>query len=274
MRAVALVVMLVGCSDVPGSDIDGDGIADDEDACQASFADEVIDFDGDGKDATKDLCPHDKSALAGDLDDDGIPDFCDPFFDEAKRDTRQCITSFGVRWMNASYLRTRAGELPFDLAPPLRAKSSEDVSTVSAFALDFPTVSFDVVGEATFGENRASFMLWLRAGELPSTRDVACGVDAQNNLFILANGDRQASRPITQPLLGTTFPFRLRASVGGTNANVLCRLTVGAETVTTTFEADLPAGGWGFASELTELRIDSMVVDTNDAPVAYRNHFD
>jgi hypothetical protein len=133
-RELWIVVALAGCGDVPGPDLDGDGITDDEDFCQASFADEVVDFDGDGRDATLDLCPHDKVAASGDRDFDGIPDACDPFFDEAKLDTRQCITSFSVRWMNASYLRTRAGELPFDLAPPLRATAADDVSTVSAFA--------------------------------------------------------------------------------------------------------------------------------------------
>jgi hypothetical protein len=268
-RELWIVVLLVGCSDVQDSDIDGDGIADEEDACQASFADEVVDFDGDGKDATLDLCPHDKIAASGDLDRDGIPDACDPFFDDSKRDTRQCITSFGVRWMNASYLKTRAGELPFDLAPPLRATAADDVSTVSALALDFPSVSFDVVGELTLTAT-GSFQFWLRAGEQPTNRDVACGIDAANNLYVLAAGVQQAPRPITHPLVGVATPFRLRATVGGTNATVLCRLTIGAETVSTFFEAALSAGSWGFASKHADLRIDSMVIDTNDAPVSFR----
>jgi hypothetical protein len=203
-RELWIVVLLVGCSDVQDSDIDGDGIADEEDACQASFADEVVDFDGDGKDATLDLCPHDKIAASGDLDRDGIPDACDPFFDDSKRDTRQCITSFGVRWMNASYLKTRAGELPFDLAPPLRATAADDVSTVSALALDFPSVSFDVVGELTLTAT-GSFQFWLRAGEQPTNRDVACGIDAANNLYVLAAGVQQAPRPITHPLDGRRY---------------------------------------------------------------------
>lgn len=263
------IMLIAGCGDVPGADLDGDGITDAEDPCQASFIDEAADVDGDGKDATLDLCPHDKVAASGDLDKDGIPDACDPFIDDNKLDTRQCITSFGVRWMNASYLQARAGELPFDLAPPLRATADEDVSIVSAYALEFPTVSFDVVGTMTLGAT-GSVQLWLRAGREPSNRDVACGVDAANNLYAYAAGAQQSPRPIAQPLVGVETPFRLRATVGGSNANILCRLTIGGETVTTYTATILEPGTWGFASKHADLQIDSLVIDTNEAPVSFR----
>jgi hypothetical protein len=112
--------------------------------------------------------------------------------------------------------------------------------------------------------------LWLRAGREPSNRDVACGIDAANNLYVLAAGAQQSPRPITQPLVGVETPFRLRATIGGTNANVLCRLTIGSETVTTFTSTILEPGTWGFASKHADLRIDSLVVDTNDSPVAFR----
>jgi hypothetical protein len=272
MRAMVFVVLLVGCSEVPDSDIDGDGIADDEDFCQASFADEVVDFDGDSKDATLDLCPHDKVAASGDLDFDGIPDTCDPFFDEVRPDTRRCITSFGVRWVNATYLSARDGGAAFDLAPPLSTTSSSIAEIISSRPLLAPTVSFDIVGEARFEEANSSFAFMLRTGARRDV-DVGCGIDATRDVYVIANGAREASRPIDVPI-GQPFAFRLRASVGGSNATVLCRLTVGAETATTTFETSLPAGGWGFASELTDVRIDSMVIDTNDAPVSFRHSHD
>lgn len=270
MRGALVVALLVGCGDVPDADMDGDGIADADDFCQSGIADEAIDIDGDGKDATVDLCPHDYNAAAGDREPDGIPDACDPFLDERRPDTRRCVTSFGVRWLNASYLSARAGELGFDLAAPLHASSAERVSTISRFPLAFPTVSFDVVGAARFGDPAASFQLWLRTGETPTDRDVACGLDAANNLYILANGERQAPRQITRPLTDA-FSFRLRATVGGTSATVLCRVTIDSETVATTYDAVLPAGGWGFASTGTELRIDSVVIDSNDELVPFRS---
>ena len=273
MRALALMVFVVGCSDVPGPDIDGDGITDDEDACQSGFADEIVDADKDGKDATVDLCPHDTNAAAGDLDVDGIPDACDPFFDTAKPDTRRCITSFRVRWMNASYLEARVGEQPWDLAAPLSATASETVSIVSTLELDFPSTSFDVIGNAKFktADEASSFKLWLRAVDVPSNKDVACGIDGTGSLFIFAGNTRQKTVALPAPIDG---PFRLRATVGGSNSTVLCRATVGEMSISTTLGAALEPGRFGFASTGADITIDSLVIDSNASAIPFRNHSD
>ena len=268
-----VVVFVMGCSDVPGPDIDGDGVTDDEDPCQSGFADEIVDADDDGKDATVDLCPHDKNAVAGDQDFDGIPDACDPFFDDVSPDTRRCITAFRVRWMNASYLEARVGEQGWDLAAPLQAAASETVSTVSTLELDFPTTSFDVVGSATFknADELSTFKLWLRAGDTPSDKDVACGLDGGGHLFVYAGNTRQNVVTLPTPIAGA---FRLRATVGGLNATVLCRVTVGPDSISTTGQVALQPGRYGFASTQTDVTIDSLVIDSNATAVRFGNHFD
>jgi hypothetical protein len=280
MRSLAIVVFVMGCSDGPSSDLDGDGIADDEDACQAGFPDKKVDIDQDFKDASVDLCPHDANAAAGDLDEDGIPDSCDPFVGAATPDTRRCITSFSVRWMNASYLEARVGEQAWDLAPPLSATASENVSIVSTLPLDYRTTSFDVLGHATFAtaDETSSFKLWLRAVDTPSDKDVGCGVDGAGNVFVFASNTRQAIRPLPAPITG---PFRMRASVVAaapntpTRATVLCRVTVGDQSIATTLEPAIqPGGRFGFASAQADITIDSLVIDTNDATVPFRNHYD
>ena len=273
MRALAFVVFVVGCSDVPGPDIDGDGVTDDDDPCQAGFADDIVDADNDGKDATVDLCPHDTNAVAGDQDFDGIPDACDPFFDAINPDTRRCVTAFRVRWMNASYLEARVGEQGWDLASPLQATASETVSTVSTLELDFPSTSFDVVGTAAFknADDSSSFKLWLRAGDTPSDKDVACGLDGSGNLFVFAGNTRQNTVTLPAPITGA---FRLRATVGGLNSTVLCRATVGAVSISTTGQVALQPGRFGFASTQTEITIDSLVIDSNATAVRFSNHFD
>ncbi|MBA3501695.1 MAG: hypothetical protein M4D80_31920 [Myxococcota bacterium] len=269
MRSLAIVVLVVGCSDVQGSDVDGDGIPDDKDDCQASFEDEDEDVDFDGKDASVDLCPHDNNAAAGDLDVDGIPDACDLYIDPARPDTRRCVTSFAVRWMNASYLRARVGEQPWNLTWPLTATATDNVSVVSDLELVHPSTTFDVLATAKFAnaDDRSSFKLWLRAGAEPSSRDVACGVDGAGNLFVWAGNTRQAAVPLPAKLSGR---FRLQATVGGLNATVLCRATVEDLSIATTRQVMLPTdGGYGFAATSTDITIHSLVIDSSKGAIPF-----
>jgi hypothetical protein len=271
MRSLAIVVLVLGCSDVQGSDVDGDGIADDSDDCQASFEDEDEDVDFDGKNASFDLCPHDTNAAAGDLDEDGIPDACDLFIDPVRRDTRRCITSFAVRWMNASYLDARVGEQPWNLTWPLTATAAETVSVVSALEISYPSTTFDVLATARFAnaDERSSFKLWLRAVDSPSDKDVACGVDGAGNLFVWAGNTRQHTVPLPAKITGR---FRLQATVGGLNATVLCRATVEDLSIATTGQVGIPAdGGYGFAAAGTDITIHSLVIDASDVAIPFVN---
>lgn len=266
-----MIVLVVGCSDVQGSDVDGDGIADDKDDCQASFEDEDEDVDFDGKNASFDLCPHDTNAAAGDLDEDGIPDACDLYIDPARPDTRRCVTSFAVRWMNASYLGARVGEQPWNLTWPLTATATDNVSIVSALELAHPSTTFDLLATAKFAnaDDRSSFKLWLRAGETPSDRDVACGVDGAGTLFVWADNMRQSVVSLPATLSGR---FRLQATVGGLNATVLCRATVEDQSIATTRAVSLPNdGGYGFASTSTDVTIHSLVIDASDVAIPFVN---
>lgn len=269
MRSLVIVVLAVGCSDVQGSDVDGDGVADDKDDCQASFEDEDEDVDFDGKNASFDLCPHDNNAAAGDLDEDGIPDACDLYIDPARPDTRRCVTSFAVRWMNASYLGARVGEEAWNLTWPLTATAAENVSVVSALELAHPSTTFDVLATATFARADASFKLWLRAVAEPSDQDIACGVDGAGNLFIWAGNTRQAVVPLPAKIAGR---FRLQATVGGQNATVLCRVTAEDQSIATTREVLLPAsGGYGFAAAGTDITIHSLVIDSSSVAIPFVN---
>ena len=272
MRWLAIVV-LAACGDVPDSDVDGDGIADADDDCVATFEDEDEDVDFDGKDADVDLCPHDFNAIAGDLDTDGIPDACDPFFDTLRPDTRRCTTSFAVRYRTASFMRARVGEEPWDFKWPLTSDDKQTVSIVSDLQIDHPSTSYDLLGIAKFAtpDERSSFKLWLRAVAVPSDADIACGVDGAGNVFVWAGNTRQAVRPLPRPIDGI---FRMRATVGGSGASVLCRVTVEGESVATTLAATLQPGGYGFASTTAGVTIRSLVIDSNDMPVAFRNHSD
>jgi hypothetical protein len=267
MRSLAIVVLVVGCSDVQGSDVDGDGVADDKDDCQSGFQDEAEDVDFDGKNAAFDLCPHDNNAAAGDLDEDGIPDACDLYIDPVRPDTRRCVTSFAVRWMNASYLGARAGEEAWNLSWPLTATAAQNVSVVSAFELAYPSTTYDVLGTAAFANADASFKLWLRTAETPSARDVACGVDGAGNLFVWADNMRQAVVPLPAKIHSQ---FRLQATVGGLNATVLCRATAEGQSIATTRQVTLPdGGGYGFAAQGTDVTIHSLVIDSSSVAIPF-----
>ena len=269
MRSLVFVVLVAGCGDVQGSDVDGDGIADDKDDCQASFEDEDEDVDFDGNNASSDLCPHDTNAAAGDLDEDGIPDACDLYIDPARPDTRRCVTSFAVRWMNASYLGARVGEEAWNLTWPLTATAAQNVSIVSAFQLAYPSTTFDVFATASFAnaDERSSFKLWLRAVETPSDKDVACGVDGAGNLFVWAGNTRQAVVPLPAKITGQRF--RLQATVGGLNATVLCRATVNDLSIATTRQVALNDGGYGFAATNADVMIHSLVIDASDVAIPF-----
>ena len=277
-----VILLIAACGDTQGSDLDGDGLADDEDECVAGFPDEVIDADGDGKDATQDLCPHDKNALAGDLDFDGIPDACDPFPAVTGGDTRRCITGFRVGWMNASHLDARDGEMPWTLRAPPRANDDappppalvatpqETVSIVSAFPLEHASVTFDLVGDARFTTVTSTFKLWVRANpDAPSAQDLACGIDTSadgtQHLFVWSQNMRQAVVDLTTKIDG---PFRLRATVQDISTHtVLCRvIPIGATTgQATRLSAGPIAGGrYGFAASAIDATIESLVIDSNE----------
>jgi hypothetical protein len=264
MRSLAWVVLAVGCAGVPDSDIDEDGIADEADDCIAGFADDAIDADGDGKDATQDLCPHDSKAAAGDVDQDGIPEACDPFPVEATRpDTRRCVTSFGVRWMNASYLVGRAGESEWNLAPPLRADAIDSVSIFSSFEKQYRSTTYEVLANVAVPDG-GSFLMFVRADpDQLSAKDVACGVDKQE-LFVWANGDKHMLVTLPGALDGSAI--RLRATVNP--AAVLCRVTIGAQSIATTYAIAAPRGLFGFGSQGADVTIQSLVVDSNDSAPA------
>ncbi len=261
MRWFVAILLLAGCDD-PGPDIDDDGITDDQDDCIAGDKDRAVDADGDGKTAAVDLCPHDTNAVAGDTDFDDIPDACDPFLGVVMPDTRRCITSFSYRHHNEAYLVARDGEQTWNLAGPLAATASDTVSVVSTRELAFRSVTFDLLATAHFADPTASFLLWLRAGDAPSPKDVGCGVDGGGNLWVLADGVHNAIRTVPAPIDG---PFRLRATVqAGNGQTVLCRVTVGGQTQATTFGVAVPVGSWGFASTRTAATITSLVIDSRD----------
>jgi hypothetical protein len=287
MRPIAMVVVMISfaaCAAPTDPDLDSDGLTDDEDPCPAGISDEAVDVDGDGKDATVDLCPHDANAAAGDLDGDGIPEACDPFPVEQRLDVRRCITSYRVRWMNASHFHARAGERIWNLVPPLRAANDENVSMVSSFKLVGPqyrSVTFDVVGTARFrdGDPTSNFRVWLRAVDSPSNQDVACGIDGgvsgQGSVFIWADNTRQAIRPLLRPING---PFRLRATVQTQPSGIFCRVFTGdavfnsaaceadvtcrSTTLAPTVQVD---GSYGFAAIASDIEIDSVVIDSNES---------
>lgn len=260
MRSLAIVVLAVGCADVPDSDIDGDGIADDADDCIAGFRDETVDADGDHKDASIDLCPHDDSGVAGDVDLDGIPDACDLFpADMARPDTRRCVTSFSVRWMNASYLVGRAGEAEWNLGGPLTATPSETVSIFSSFEKQYKSTTYELQAHVTVGAG-ASFLLFARADpDQISNQDVACGIDDQN-LFVWDNNGKHA----LVPLPGVPDVIRLSATINPTA--VLCRITIGKQSMATTYAVTAPRGLFGFRSQGAKVTIDSVVVDSRETP--------
>lgn len=269
MRQLLMLAMIVGCSGPQASDLDGDGIADDADPCVAGFPDEDIDADGDQRSAAEDLCPHDANALAGDLDFDGIPDACDPFPAVTAGDTRRCVTSFRVPWMSASYLYARAGETAWDLRAPLTASSSDNVSVVSMFPQQHASVSFDVLGTATFAATSSNFKLWLRANpDAPSAQDLACGIevaaDGTHSLYVWHNNLRHA--PVTLPIK-IDGKLRLRATVQDlATSTVLCRVTAGGMSIATRLGAQLVAGGrYGFAASGVTATITSLVIDSNEA---------
>lgn len=269
MRRLVIVVVLAACSEPPGSDLDGDGLADRDDDCIAGFSDETIDADRDQKDATLDLCPHDFNAPAGDVDADGIPEACDPFPATDAPDTRRCVTSFRVPWMNAAHLDARAGEQAWSLTAPLAATADQSVSIVSRFAPEYPSLTLDVLGTLQLAPGSPGFRLWLRAeADAPGPQDLACGIDRDDagmyRLFVWANNTRNAA--VTLPPIDGMF--RLRGTVQElTTDTVLCRATVGGQSMATRFEgiAPVPGGRYGFASIMGDATIESLVIDSNDA---------
>lgn len=270
MRWLVLVlpVICVGC-DVQGPDLDIDGIEDADDDCLATFKDLDYDADLDGKTADFDLCPHDANAVAGDIDEDGIPDACDPFPGVTSPDTRRCVTSFSLRYMNTQAFTTRPGELGWDLHAPLTARGNDTVSIISTHEYDFTSTTYDIHGDIHFrdADSSSSFRVWLRALPMPSNQDVACGIDGGNNLYVYASNARHSIVQLPVLVNGT---FRLRATVqAGSGSNVLCRVSANGMSIATTFSTALQPGYFGFSSIATDVTVDSVVIDTRDMPVPF-----
>jgi len=271
MRWLPVLLFACACGDTQDSDLDGDGLRDEEDDCVDGFPDRVLDLDFDGKEADVDLCPHDQNAAAGDTDLDGIPDACDPFIAMNQPDTRRCITSFQVRWMNAAYLIARHDETPWTLGPEggLVATAAQTVSTVSDFPVTYRSATFDVLASVKFGSQNAasSFRVWLRAiREQPTNQDVACGVSGDGKLWVWADNARHSIVDLPAPLPPEGGVIRLRSTVQpGTGSTILCRASVAGVSIATTYGTLIKDGLYGFSSIATDVRVESMVIDTNDA---------
>nr|MBA3818395.1 thrombospondin type 3 repeat-containing protein [Deltaproteobacteria bacterium] len=185
-----------GASDAP--DLDGDGIADLDDECQASEADGRGDLDGDALPNATDPCPFDAAPHLGDADGDGVPESCDPFPATTGADAQRCVTAFVDPVISEGYLAPRDGEAGWMLGPPLStgasgATGAGAVSMVSIFpATDHRSTTYELIGMASFATANASsyVKLWLRAGATPSDDDVACGIDGTGNLVVSRGPER------------------------------------------------------------------------------------
>ncbi len=268
MRATLVVwLALAGCGGNDVADLDGDGIPDLEDPCQADEADGAGDLDSDGLPNATDPCPLDAAPHLGDADDDGIPETCDPFPVTTGPDTARCITTFADPTITDGYLIPREGETGWTLGPPLSITGAGSI--VSSFpATTVRSTTYEVLVSAQFdrADDTASFRLWLRAGPAPSEDDLACGIDGAGNLVIYRGAERIAPRPLAGGTAGR--PLRLRATVQSSGNNtILCRLSAGSDSVATTTAIPLPDGTFGFAAIGGSFQVQALAIyDRPDAP--------
>ncbi|HET9485500.1 MAG TPA: hypothetical protein VFO79_16180 [Xanthomonadales bacterium] len=284
---LALLLALAGCNqiygldptrldDTPASDLDRDGIADDDDPCIAPMRDGDDDLDEDGVVARDDRCPFSASTL--DDDADGIPDECDPF-PKALGDTLACYMSFGSTEINGLVWTPRDATMDWTSREgELYTRVAGPVSGVVA-TLDF-VAGAQTTFEAAISLDNASpsgifaFRLWGRAGMTASEQDIGCEIsgDASSTRVAVVRGNDNDQAAVTelQPFPKSRL-LRLRLVLGeatGT-ANVRCELLDWLQsTPTARAQIALPPGRVAFGTENLQAHVSAFAIYTRASPAA------
>jgi hypothetical protein len=211
----------------PG-DLDDDCILDAMDDCIAPAADSLGDLDGDGVLNGMDPCPWDKMTT-GDPDGDHVPSPCDPFGSNMG-DQQRCLMAFSSPALTNALWRPRGTDIAWTAGPNQIAGNGSGLpaSILSQRSLDGANATtYDVVVDLPTASSTA-FVVWLRSGTSPSSKDVGCEISG-GFLQILGQGSSFSA----QPIMGLSDPalVRIRATIMPNNTtNVRCIVQVPGNT--------------------------------------------
>lgn len=253
--------------DAPRTDLDGDGIFDDEDPCIAPTTDRDANEDGDALKNSDDPCPLDASA-AGDTDNDMIPNACDPLPAMAG-DRHRCLMAFTSTPFSAMLWQPRLGEGKWAPGPgTIVGNATSILTTIAAASTEGESVtSYDV--KATFdthGGAQGSLTLWLRASpDAKAATDIGCEyrIDAMGGALGVVEGAILRDRRAQGPGAGVTL-LRLRGTIVTTGALgdpavVTCSMSLGGLVrQVSTWSVPLASGRVGFSSDRFNAAIDAI----------------
>lgn len=238
------------------TDLDGDGILDDEDPCVAAMADGLEDEDGDTVINQIDPCPFEAPITDGDVD--GIPDACDPF-PTAVGDRRHCFMSFTSVALDTALWHPRSTEAAWAASPgELIGDPTALATTIATQSLEGQSVTtYDAKLTIDLHAGFGAVTLWVRASpDAAAPTDVGCRYqfDTAGGFLGIAEGDALRD-PHTQAPGAGINTMQLRATVvttgaAGALAAVTCSMVFNAAArITSSASVPLPAGRAGFTTD-------------------------
>ena len=259
-----------------GTDLDLDGVSDDQDPCLASAQDAVEDTDRDMLTNLDDPCPWDDAAQTlGDADQDKLPNECDPFRDSAG-DTRRCTMRFLNPDLNARLWHERDGTsewIPFPGA--LTSMSFEStasvVSTIDVVGMGEPTLDVDLIIHSDPSITHA-VQTWARAADATSPNDLGCELSGNTTYtrlaIVLGDGRDLASQMIATPFpLAAGMRMRLTYAADTVSPNLRCTVSRYPDQWTVTASTALPPGRIGFGVVGGQLQVTGLAIYDRTSPL-------
>ena len=201
-----------------GSDLDGDGIADDQDPCIAPASDAAADIDGDAIADAMDPCPLRATADPTNADHDDLEDACDPSVGSI--DTLRCVMAFTDVGVSDRLWQPITGLIPFGhLAGKLHCNHGDDCGALAAESLEpassVTTYEVRTTVATTLGEI-GGVAIWPRLGPTGTAGEVGCAFVNSTGAYSVAifEDSTVLSRVMAQPLTGSTLFLRASISSG------------------------------------------------------------
>ena len=286
---LGLALVLAGCNQIYGldpttiapqeagiieTDVDLDGIDDAMDKCLASPRDDMDDLDEDSVLAKDDPCPFDKGS-AGDSDNDGLHNICDPF-PTTSGDRLRCYMSFTSTGLNDMLWKprdttndwtSREGELFSKAVGP-----TSGIVATRDFDAGAQTTIDAFIGLANGNANQIyAFRVWARAADQFDNAELGCEVSGDDNStrFAVVRGNDMDVPPsamtsfLAFPRHGESLRIRMTLAVAATNGpNVRCELIGFAQSplVVKARVDPLPAGRIAFGTENAHAHVSALAI--------------
>jgi len=283
--AVVLWLGLTGCNQffgleetklVPGvgggTDLDLDGVSDEQDPCIAAMLDATDDYDRDDIPNSMDPCPFDPANSANgnpDGDNDGVNDACDPFPTMAG-DSHRCTMRFYNTDLNARLWHETDTMPTWSSVPGMLYANDDGLPSTLVATLDLEKVAeptYDVSLYTTTQETSSDHgaRVWVRAADPSSGDDVGCEIYGNTTYtrIAIALGD---GRDVGTPLMlsGTPFPLgselRMQVTVIPGTGVIRCVVSRFPDRWTVSAPATLGMGKLGFGSEGFQMQVHGLSI--------------